>query len=426
MRHKVTCAAVAALVALGTGAEAQEAATGMMMDRRVSRFDLGVYVGGSVTSDWYRSRLVRVQDGETTDAGGEQSYRPGYAPVAGLTATYWATPVFGLRAHGAYAPMRQPFPADGTFDVFDEELGDRSRYHINTYLYDLSLALRPFAMNDARWLSGVYLWAGGGGVTANVAGDGNGLGCEANALSQGACLPYEVEHATVGQGTVGAGMDFFPVTNALSLFGELGFHIYDSPVHVGEGWLAPLVVPTGGTARIADDRTAVTGRLVIGLKALLGNQIEPLPVVVPAPLPTPEPVVPALPPTEDIRQINVCVVENGQLREVQAQYNATRGDTTVNGQAFSTAYPSTTGYAAGATWYINSDVITVGGQRYVKFGLPRVLGVNEVTRTTDFQGVPVFAETGATGTPDIIYVPVRTGCEFQPYQREQKVRNVRG
>jgi hypothetical protein len=101
-------------------------------------------------------------------------------------------------------------------------------------------------------------------------------------------------------------------------------------------------------------------------------------------------------------------------------------DTFVNGQAFSTAYPATTGYAAGATWYINNEPITVNGRRYVKYGLPRVLGVNEVTRTADFMGVPVFAEAGATGTTEVLYVPVRPGCEFQPYQLDVKVGGVRG
>ena len=62
----------------------------------------------------------------------------------------------------------------------------------------------------------------------------------------------------------------------------------------------------------------------------------------------------------------------------------------------------------------------------MKYGLPRVLGVNEVTRTADFMGVPVFAEAGATAATEVVYVPVRPGCEFQPYQLEVKVGGVRG
>jgi hypothetical protein len=122
----------------------------------------------------------------------------------------------------------------------------------------------------------------------------------------------------------------------------------------------------------------------------------------------------------------VCVVENGALREVAAAYNTATGDTTVNGRAFAQAYPGTTGYAAGATWFINNEPITVMGRRYVKYGLPRVLGVNEVSRMGDYMGVPVFAEAGATGATEVIYLPVRPGCEFQPYQVDVKVGGVRG
>ncbi|HEX8272093.1 MAG TPA: hypothetical protein VF615_05545, partial [Longimicrobiaceae bacterium] len=59
-------------------------------------------------------------------------------------------------------------------------------------------------------------------------------------------------------------------------------------------------------------------------------------------------------------------------------------------------------------------------------GLPRVVGVTEVSRTGEYQGVGVFTEASATGTPDVIYIPVRPGCEFQPYQYEVPARGVRG
>jgi len=120
------------------------------------------------------------------------------------------------------------------------------------------------------------------------------------------------------------------------------------------------------------------------------------------------------------------VVQNGTLMMVTAQYNTATSDTTVNGQRFATAYPATTGYAAGATWFINNEPIMVNGRRYVKYGLPRVIGVNDVTRTGEFMGVPVFAEAGATPTTEVVYVPVRPGCEFQPYQLDVKVGGVRG
>ena len=123
-----------------------------------------------------------------------------------------------------------------------------------------------------------------------------------------------------------------------------------------------------------------------------------------------------------MRAIRVCVVENGMLREVTAQYNTATGDTMYAGGM----RPSMTGYAGGEPWFIANEAITVNGRRYVRYGLPRVLGVSEVSRTADFSGVPVFAEAGATGTPEVLYVPVRPGCEFQPYQLEVKAGGVRG
>jgi hypothetical protein len=53
------------------------------------------------------------------------------------------------------------------------------------------------------------------------------------------------------------------------------------------------------------------------------------------------------------------------------------------------------------------------------------VGVNELARTGEYQGVPVFAEAGMA-RPDVVYVAVRPGCEFQPYQTEVKAGGVRG
>jgi hypothetical protein len=405
----LACGAVVA-----TQADAQD------MGRRASRFDLGVYAGGTLSSNWFESRtVVPNQTGAPTQNDDAVGYSPGYAPAFGALAQFWITPALGLRVHGAYVPMRLP-NADGAF----ENAGERAAYEMNTYLYDVNLALRPFATADvSRWLSSVYLFAGGGGFTVDLAGEDQAL-CQPYLRGLGACLSYEPAQATVGQGTAGAGIDLIPL-GPLSLFGEAAVHVYDSPTHVDDFWLGAIRTPTNTAVRIADDATVVTGRLVIGLKAMFGNQID-APVAPPPPPPPPVqpplPPPPPPPPVNPMREIRVCVVENGALREVTAMYNTQTGDTTVNGQPI----PATTGYAAGATWYINNEPITVMGRRYVRYGLPRVLGVNEVARAADYQGVAVFAEAGAQGTPEVLYVPVRPGCEFQPYQLEVKAGGVRG
>jgi hypothetical protein len=166
-----------------------------------------------------------------------------------------------------------------------------------------------------------------------------------------------------------------------------------------------------------------------GLSLLLGG-VRPAPLPV-APPPPPPPAVlppppPPPPPAMTATTISVCVVENGMLRSVQAQYSSATGDTTVSGRPFAQAYPSSSpSYAAGAPWYIQNDQITVQGRRFVKFGLPRILGTGDVARVGEYQGVPVFAEAGME-RPDVVYVAVRPGCEFQPYQTEVKSGAVRG
>jgi hypothetical protein len=403
---------------VGTQAQAQE------MERRASQFDLGVYAGGTLSSDWFASRTVTLTgNGDPTENDDDEGYSPGYAPAFGALANFWVTPAFGIRLHGSYMPMRLPNMESPFTDA-----GESSQYVMNTYVYDLNLALRPFSasMDAGRWLSSVYLFVGGGGLTVDVAGEDRPM-CEGTLAGLGACLSYEPEQATVGQGTAGAGIDLLPLGRSLALFGEAAVHVYDSPVHVDDFWLGPIRAPVGSNVRIADDATVVTGRLAIGLKAMFGNLLPPPPVVVPPPPPPAPPIAPPPPPPAvTTRNITVCVVQGGALTNVQAVYNTANGDTTVNGQPFATTYPATSGYAAGMTWFINNEPITVMGRRYVKYGLPRVLGVNEVTRMGDYMGVTVFGEAGATGATEVIYLPVRPGCEFQPYQLDVKVGGVRG
>jgi hypothetical protein len=119
-------------------------------------------------------------------------------------------------------------------------------------------------------------------------------------------------------------------------------------------------------------------------------------------------------------------VENGALLGVTARYNLRTGDTTVSGRPFSEVYPATGGYAAGAMWYINNEAITVNGRRYVKYGLPRVLGIREVARGGEYRGVTMFQEAGGETSWLVLYAPVRSGCEFQPYVSELKGGGVRG
>jgi hypothetical protein len=410
MKRLLTTTLAAAVVAAGTGSEAQAQD---LVGRRASLFDLGLYGGLAYSTGWYEIN--------------DDTFKPGLSSIFGLTATYWATPGFGIRYHTAYFPTELPEAGDaGDLDADD----DNDALSMNNYFFDLNLAFRPFLLSPTagRLMSSMYFFLGGGALVTNIAGEGtnpNGsfrcvgqergraVGSPANA---GICLSYDPEYATVGQGNVGFGFDLFPVTPGIGLFTEFAAHVYDSPAH-----------DPGGEGGPGDDKYAFTPRGVIGLKFAFGNVLPPAPIAPPA-APTPPTPIPEAVPLAAGEEIRVCVVQDGALREVAAQFSPTTGDTMVADRRFAEAYAATAPtYAAGATWFIDSEPVTLQGERYVKFGLPRVFGAGErLTRVGGFQGTPLFAEAGGTGTPDVVYVPVRPGCELQPYQKAAAVGRVRG
>lgn len=157
-----------------------------------------------------------------------------------------------------------------------------------------------------------------------------------------------------------------------------------------------------------------------GLTFLVARRTPPLARTYLPPAPTAEAARP------ELVSIRVCVVEAGELREVEATVSPATGDTTVDQRRFSDAYPATTGYAASQDFYNRGEPITLDGTRYIRFGLTRIIPAGALMRAGEYQGVPVFRERNAVGTPEVLYIPVRSGCEFQTYQREQAVRGVRG
>lgn len=141
---------------------------------------------------------------------------------------------------------------------------------------------------------------------------------------------------------------------------------------------------------------------------------------------SPSAIIPSQPPAPPML-VSPCVLEGNKLRKVEGNVDPITGDTLVNGRRFSVAYPSTSPpYAGGMPWYVDNnpqgDFIDLGGTSYVRFGVARVdAGINAdptiLVRVGDLQGIPVFAERGDTSPAHIIYLPVRAGCAFQPYQR---------
>lgn len=70
-------------------------------------------------------------------------------------------------------------------------------------------------------------------------------------------------------------------------------------------------------------------------------------------------------------------------------------------------------------WYINSEPAPVGGETFVKYGLPRVLAAWEVEFYRASRGGYFYVEAGLEGEPEVVYLLTDlAGCEFQPYQLE--------
>ena len=167
-----------------------------------------------------------------------------------------------------------------------------------------------------------------------------------------------------------------------------------------------------------------------GLSFLLGGSRAMAMATMPppaAPRPTPPPAAPPAAPAQ--RQIQVCVVQNGQLQSVAATFRPATGDTVVGSQAFRQAHPTTApNYASAASWFMQADTMVYSNNTWVKFGLTRVIQAPQLQRVGDINGTSVFAEAGATpaaapGAPyGVVYVPVRPGCEFQPYQPRAAIR----
>jgi|GEM_PF-2018218 len=358
--------------------------------RRGSLLDLGVYGGGAVTSRWF-------------EAGGD-AYKVGYAPIVGFNATFWTTPSLGIRLHGAYMPSHVPFASDGFFDIFPEEDAfEPGRYVLNNYFYDLSLVFRPFhADSAARWWRNAYFFAGGGGLTTDPAGDPRP--CVLGA--RGVCLPYRPEAATVGQVTAGAGMTLLGLGERLSLFGELGFHGYDSPVHVPEN-------------SAAEDRFALTTRLVIGLSLSVGSRNE---VHVDTDTLIRERYERVVLPSDTVACINV----DGKLREVPAlRYPDREGLWVVrNGQVVQVQGldPQDSVMLEGSRFYRENlpVLLNVGtdgrSRRFVQFGQPQVIDQAEMVEVGRYQDVTFYRRAGDPTPPTRVFARYRDRCTLQAFE----------
>lgn len=115
--------------------------------------------------------------------------------------------------------------------------------------------------------------------------------------------------------------------------------------------------------------------------------------------------------------VRVCIVRDGELKEAAGSYDAATGDTLADGRRVSGA--DARPYAAGLPWFESNEPLAASSPRasYVKYGTPRTIAPGQLRRAGERHGVPVFAEAASRAVPpSVLYVPVRPGCWFHPYQ----------
>jgi hypothetical protein len=140
----------------------------------------------------------------------------------------------------------------------------------------------------------------------------------------------------------------------------------------------------------------------------------------PPPAPPPPPPI-ASPPVH--RAIQVCTVQNGSLVMVTVMYNYLTGDTVYPRNDWSAPRRAD---AVDPPWFVHDEPITADGLRYVKFGSPRRFAPGELEYVGAHERVPLFAQTGTARPADVLFVPLRAECEFQPYARQSRASAVRG
>jgi hypothetical protein len=112
---------------------------------------------------------------------------------------------------------------------------------------------------------------------------------------------------------------------------------------------------------------------------------------------------------------SVCVVQDGELRNVPVAIHPTRGDTlAADGRPLSSLREDA--YAAGTGWYTRSEPIVVRGLNHVKYGAPRVFAPGDLVRVGEHAGVGLYALARDDPWRGLTLVPERRGCVFQAYE----------
>lgn len=416
------------------------------------KFDVGVFGGGS----WYSAMLDDDHLNEGTD---DVRYKAGW--VTGLQATFWATPRFGIRAHGAYSE-RPLIGGDESQESADGNLLE----DINLWSAsgDLMIRLVP----EGYWMAGrhtmPYLALGIGGKNTNPAGDivvvqetgtedeTTGVYFEPNAGNGF----YQMSQWTL-MGLAALGTDVRLADN-FGLRFEVGDRFWDATIRDAD---AIATNPDEDVGRVTHEIYGQIGaHFLAGLAAPEVIAVAPAPPPPPAPRPQPAPQ-----PVEE--NITVCVIDpgaEGGIRTVNAIYLPERGDTmvVVNGQrqALRGTLPRVM-LASEADWFVRGEPLQLElapdlTLEYTTWQSGRVIPATDLAYLGMVRGLPVYASSNdvrdiradlaelrrAQATDDLndilderqdirdeiediqyLYVPLRpTGCVFQTVQQVEQVR----
>lgn len=76
------------------------------------------------------------------------------------------------------------------------------------------------------------------------------------------------------------------------------------------------------------------------------------------------------------------------------------------------------GYAGREPWYLSEAPISLDGRRYVRVQGERKIPLERLHQYEEMNAIPVFADPSDEPPPEAVYLPVRPGCVFQAYVRE--------
>lgn len=404
------------------------------------KFDLGLFGGGS----WYSAMLDDNHLGE-----GSEDVRFGAGWVTGLQATYWFTPRFGLRAHGAYTERPIKGGDEGQQDEDGNLIDD-----VNLWSASGDLMIRLTSNTGAKFVP--YVALGVGAKNTNAYGEQTIPGTDGEVGTgfdpePGNTFYLAEEWALMGLAGLGSDVR---LSDNLAMRLEVGDRFWDAKL------FSPLTAdPEEDVGKVINE---IYGQ--VGLHLLLGLQEPEVVAVAPAPpAPAPEPE-PEPAPEEAIR---VCVIDPaapGGIQMVDAIYLPETRDTmvVVNGtrRPLSATLPQVM-LANEADWFVRGEPLAMEVApdytlEYTTWQSARMIEADELVYLGDVRGVPVYAAAddvedvreeledlrdaradndlgeileenrelrGEVEDIQYLYVPLRpTGCVFQTVRQVEQVR----